>query len=351
MDGEVMVSSEDSSSLWNDEILPGGNKSGVNFGTEGLYSTTQTVIMTLICLFICIFGSIGNSMVIIAILLSKKLQTPTNAFVVCLATADLITCSLQMWIISCVLGWLLPYAKWLCVAIHYMIGICISASILNLAAISINRYILITKPLKTYQKIYTPVNTGVMVAATWIISAMISCTPQLGVLAVTLAETLVVSGNLAIIVTCYTLVFRYVKTHSNKIRNHQTRNIPSISHTTRNATTQSEAGQISDQRQQTGFKKVDLDVTKNLLIMIVAFFLCFMPYNITKLVPRRTSMNWYAVILLLYISSCINPVIYARRHPHFKIVIKEVIKCQYQNIPEPSGILRRFISRRINPNP
>ena len=346
-----MVSSENSSSLLIDEILT-WNKSGVL--TAGVYSITERVIMALLWIFICIFGSTGNTMVIIAVFLSKKLQTPTNAFVVCLATADLITCLLQILNTACLgfNGWPLPKTQWLCVINSLMLVCCIGVSLLNLAAISINRYILITKPLKTYQKIYTPVNTGIMVASSWVtpvfvqlsvILYLVKQNPQAGKFAFTLVEALCISFSLLTIITSYTLVFRHVRKHSKKIRNHQPRDITTSRSGTRQASYQKE-------HIGAGFSKVDLDVTKNLLMMVVAFFICFMPYNIYVLISWRPSVRLYA-LLFVYVSSCINPVIYARRHPHFKVVLGAMIKCQYQNIPEPTGVLRRFISRRINPNP
>ncbi len=162
-----------------------------------------------------------------------------------------------------------------------------------------------------------------------------------------------ITFTLVTVITSYTLVFRHVREHSKKMRNHPVRNIASTSQqshgkysTTRGTTSRNETGQPS-QRQQKGFSKVDLDVTKNLLIMVVAFFLCFMPYNIVTMNHWSYSITLYTV-LLVYVSSCINPVIYCRRHPHFKVVLRALIKCQYQNIPEPSGILKRLISRRIN---
>ena len=106
----------------------------------------------------------------------------------------------------------------------------------------------------------------------------------------------------------------------------------------------------SSQRRQKTVSRQDIEVTKNLLIVIIAFFVSFMPYAIIILFPGSDSYHWYAAILV-YANLCMNPVIYARRHPHFKVVLGAMVKCQYRNIPEPSGFLRRFISRRIHPNP
>ena len=54
--------------------------------------TQRFIIGCVICL-VGVFGFIGNIMVILVVILCKKLQTRTNAFVVNLATADLLTCT------------------------------------------------------------------------------------------------------------------------------------------------------------------------------------------------------------------------------------------------------------------
>ncbi|XP_072028336.1 type-1 angiotensin II receptor-like [Amphiura filiformis] len=159
---------------------------------ENLHPYAERVVIGVIYLFICIFGTVGNFLVIIAVLLSRKLQTPPNAFVVNLATADLIACLSFIWNVVAMLipnGWPLPNTKWMC----------------------------------------------------------------------TLAAFI------------------------------------------------------------------------NILIL-----------------PGADSFRLYGIVLV-YANSSINPIIYARRHPHFKVVFSALIECRYQNIPEPTGILKRFSSRRINP--
>ncbi len=207
--------------------------------SEDLYSYTVRVIFAVIFLLFCISGTVGNSSVIIAVLLSRKLQTPTNAFVVSLAITDLITSVFTPFHAASLLspnGWPLPDAKWLCTIAGFQTYNCVLGSLLSLAAISVNRYILITKPFKTYQKIYTPVNIGIMVAATWLLPSSLYLSlksifnfgynkkfflcienplPQ-NEFAVILLEVVIILLVLSIILTSYILVFRYVRQHYNK---------------------------------------------------------------------------------------------------------------------------------------
>lgn len=92
---------------------------------------------------------LGNALVILAIALNRKLRTVTNCFVLNLAIADM------------TLGILvLPFSMILLLEKRWMFGrvlcnlwaavdvLCCTASILSLCAISVDRYIGVTKPLK-----------------------------------------------------------------------------------------------------------------------------------------------------------------------------------------------------------
>ncbi|XP_072028335.1 probable G-protein coupled receptor No18 [Amphiura filiformis] len=362
------------------------NETVVIASNEDLYSYAERVVAAVICSIICIFGSIGNSLVIIAVLLSRKLHTPPNVFVVSLATADLLTSLFLIWDVVALLssdGWPLPNAKWLCTMTSFVIFVCIGTSLSNLAAISLNRYILITKPYRTYQRIYSPVNIGLMVIFTWIcpnlLSLLLSLTKIVGFgynrkyficchfgqqpedeLLFILSDVLLIFIVLVVVVLSYIFVLKHVRQHFKGKRRREVQGIVMQASTSGNDTERQDRqrsttaeNSISQPdpsgqpiRRRENYK--DLQVTKNLLLVVVVFFVCFLPYSFLIIFPRSDSFHLYAILLAL-MNSCVNPVIYARRHPHFKIVLSAMIKCQYQNIPEPTGIAKRFFSRGINP--
>ena len=77
---------------------------------ELLYSYGERIFIAICWLLITIIGTTGNSMVIIAVICSRKLQTATNVFVVSLATADLLTNLFVFWSVVALLspdGWIL----------------------------------------------------------------------------------------------------------------------------------------------------------------------------------------------------------------------------------------------------
>ncbi|XP_072035580.1 5-hydroxytryptamine receptor 1F-like [Amphiura filiformis] len=143
----------------------------------------EQVLTSTIVGLISVTGLIGNSMIILAVAFSRKLQTSTNAFVTSLSIADWLTSFFLIWYMVGLLGrnsWPIPEIEWLCGVTGFVIFACTGASMYNLGVISVNRLILITKPL-LYQKIFTSWKLGLLVALPWIIPiAAITISPLTG---------------------------------------------------------------------------------------------------------------------------------------------------------------------------
>ena len=142
---------------------------------------TSGTIITLVALgLINIAVVLGNSLVIAAVITTRKLRTVTNIFIVSLASADLLLGFavlpfsisvevLDIWIwgrIWCNI-WL-AVDVWLC-----------TASIISLCAISLDRYIAVTHPIR-YPSIMSPIRGKVLVSSVWILSFVICLPPLLG---------------------------------------------------------------------------------------------------------------------------------------------------------------------------
>ena len=89
-----------------------------------------------------------------------------------LATADLLFCSITLPIT--VIGWFIEdYTETFCRIIYNSyFGICM-ASMMSLVAITINRYILLYHNVK-YDKIYSTLNTIIMISMIWFFSFAVS---------------------------------------------------------------------------------------------------------------------------------------------------------------------------------
>lgn len=141
--------------------------------------TVQTIIISIILLAVILGTIIGNILVCVAVCLVRKLRRPCNYLLVSLAVSDL-----------CVAVLVMPTALLYEVLEEWRFGtvfcdiwvsfdvISCTASILNLCAISVDRYWAITKPLE-YGVKRTPRRMMMCVALVWLGAACISLPPLL----------------------------------------------------------------------------------------------------------------------------------------------------------------------------
>ncbi|XP_054167306.1 octopamine receptor Oamb-like [Oppia nitens] len=163
----------------------GGGVGAANVGDDcGSISSKfndATVIVSVVILgLINVIVIAGNILVIVSVFVSAKLRTVTNFFIVSLAVADLLvgiavipySLSLEIldvWIFGelwCQ-GWLVTDV-WLC-----------TASILNLCAISIDRYLAVTRPVR-YRSMMTSKRAKIVIACVWVVSFIICFPPLVG---------------------------------------------------------------------------------------------------------------------------------------------------------------------------
>ncbi|XP_025417989.1 dopamine D2-like receptor [Sipha flava] len=122
----------------------------------------------------------GNVLVIISVCRERALQSVTNYFIVSLALADLLVALMVMPFAVYVLvngKWGLP--PFVCDFYIAMDVICSTSSIFNLVAISIDRYIAVTQPIK-YAKHKNNRRVWLTIVLVWAISAAIGSPIVLG---------------------------------------------------------------------------------------------------------------------------------------------------------------------------
>nr|ABI33825.1 putative octopamine receptor [Manduca sexta] len=122
----------------------------------------------------------GNCLVIAAVLCSSKLRSVTNLFIVSLAVADLLVGVavlpfsatrevFEIWIFGHV---------WCSVWLAVDVWMC-TASILNLCAISLDRYVAVTRPV-SYPSIMSRKRAKALIAGLWVLSFVICFPPLVG---------------------------------------------------------------------------------------------------------------------------------------------------------------------------
>ena len=304
-------------------------------------------------------GLIGNLLVFIAIALSKKLQTITNVFVVNLAVSDFLTALiLPLQGVGVLSGSKWPLPNWTCTFVAFITLLSNPSSILTLAAIAINRYILITKSKRLYLKIFTFRNNLLILVFIWVLSFLVSVFPNLmkatGDIghdpcfrvciwdlqhkkAFNAQTALAVLFFLcsAILFFCYFQIFRFVRSHVN---NSQTRLRASMAPSTLDIHTQV-TSTISSTTSMGVPTIKQINITKNMAWVVVVFFVCTLPYSYYLLIVKY-SIEAAFLILLVALPVCLNPLIYAAKHPVFKVIFKCMFTCNFKKIPERTECIK-----------
>ncbi|XP_072014138.1 melatonin receptor type 1B-B-like [Amphiura filiformis] len=310
----------------------------------------QRIVIGICVLLVCIFGFLGNSLTIFAVILSKKLRTTTNVFVAHLAIADLLSCLFQPWDaigLWSMDGWPLP--EWICTLSSGISLVCLCFTVVDLALIAINRYLKIMFLLRTYQKIYSVRNIVIMLTIGWLYCfCVVIIPPCFGIgrigysydlktcasdetnryssLYTAVCAALIYPIPLIIVIFCYTKIFLYVRRHQ-KIINMRRKSTG-----------------VSLRRE--GVKPPDsqqIQITKNLMYVVVAFLVCLGPFTISIAIDSlKTARHWTGLLALS--NSAVNPVIYGLKHPGFREVFSYILKGQWKYIPEPASFVHQFRS-------
>ncbi|XP_062950168.1 D(2) dopamine receptor isoform X1 [Cynocephalus volans] len=161
---------------WYDEDLERQNWSRPLNGSDGKsdrpHYNYYAMLLTLL-IFIIVFG---NVLVCMAVSREKALQTTTNYLIVSLAVADLLVATLVMpWVV-----YLEVVGEWKFSRIHCDIFVTLdvmmcTASILNLCAISIDRYTAVAMPMLYNTRYSSKRRVTIMIAIVWVLSFTISC--------------------------------------------------------------------------------------------------------------------------------------------------------------------------------
>ncbi|XP_072041855.1 uncharacterized protein [Amphiura filiformis] len=230
---------------------PRSNLTSIEFG---FHDKWQRILLGSLLLIASLAGTIGNSLIILAVLLSRKLRSPTNVFVVNLSVADLLTCLALPWNIVALLsfdGW--PLANWVCTCAAIVTYVPIFSSVSTLAAIAINRLLIITQPIRVYKKIFCNEVLITWIIFLWIWPFIFTVLPPLagdfGSLGYNekfhscssisshkfsddydlLTALIIYPIPLIIIIACYIKIFIHVRRKEKKLARHKSSNIRSTS--------------------------------------------------------------------------------------------------------------------------
>ncbi|XP_067856906.1 thyrotropin-releasing hormone receptor-like [Heptranchias perlo] len=318
------------------------------------------VVTILLALLICGVGIAGNIMVVLVVLKTKHMRTPTNCYLVSLAIADLIVllaAGLPNITESVAASWVYGYAGCLCITYLQYLGI--NASSCSITAFTIERYIAICHPIKA-QFICTVSRAKKIIAFVWAFTSVycvmwfflldIKQIPHVNGVEVVCDYKVSRNHYLPIYFLDFTIFFvipLFVATvlYGLIARILFLNPIPSTPQdTVNNSIHKGRTNTIKMScRRNKSAQSSRKQVTKMLAVVVILFALLWMPYR--TLVVVNSFMNtpylntWFLLFcrMSIYLNSAINPVIYNLMSQKFRAAFKKLCKCKQTRAEKPTA--------------
>ncbi|KAJ8687767.1 hypothetical protein QAD02_023561, partial [Eretmocerus hayati] len=300
-----------------------------------------------VSILIMIVGLFGNLLTIIALLKYPKVRNVAAAFIISLCVADFIFCLLVLPFDSIRFideSWV--KIRLLCVLVPFLRYGNVGVSLLSVAAITINRYIMIAHH-GIYARVYKKQWIASMILFCWIFSYGMQVPTLLGVWGEfdydenleTCSIVRDVHGRspksflflfgfvipCVVIVGCYTKIFWVVHKSETRLRKHASNGTPVV-----------QAQQIKSVHTSPGRESRELKqrrsewrITKMVLAIFLGFCACYLPITIVKVSDTEVKHPALHVMgyLLLYFASCVNPIIYVIMNKQYRAAYAGVISC------------------------
>uniref|UniRef100_A0A3Q2VRQ6 Thyrotropin-releasing hormone receptor n=3 Tax=Haplochromini TaxID=319058 RepID=A0A3Q2VRQ6_HAPBU len=298
----------------------------------------KQVITIFLTMLICGVGIAGNIMVVLVVLRTKHMVTPTNCYLVSLAVADLIVLlAAGLPNISDVVAfWIYGYTGCLCITYLQYLGINVSSC--SITAFTIERYIAICHSIKA-QFICTVSRAKRIIAGVWIFTSLY-CT--MWFFLVDTDETVYTNG---VVVTCgyrvsrslympiyfldFTLFYVIPLIVATVLYGLIARILfmsPLPSHLNDRAG----GGSVHQGHSSTTNK-----ITKMLAVVVILFALLWMPYRtlvvVNSFIDPPYHNTWFLLFcrMCIYTNSAINPIIYNLMSQKFRVAFKKLCKCHW----------------------
>ncbi|XP_028255236.1 thyrotropin-releasing hormone receptor b [Parambassis ranga] len=325
------------------------------------YSLQYKVVSSLLLFVICALGIVGNVMVILVVLTTKHMRTPTNCYLVSLAVADLMVLTaagLPTITDSIFASWVFGHYGCLCITYFQYLGI--NASSCSITAFTIERYIAICHPIKA-QFLCTLSRAKKIILFVWAFTSLycvmwfylsdiqelvydnvtiITCGYRVprklylpiyffdfGVFFVLpLLLSAVLYGLIARILFLNPLPPDPKDKKKNGHNNHAGNKGASCKNSRHSSST------ATSRRQ----------VTKMLAVVVVLFAVLWMPYRTLVVVNSFLEMayldTWFVLFcrICIYLNSAINPVIYNAMSQKFRAAFRKICRCGRKGSDKPA---------------
>nr|XP_004177124.5 thyrotropin-releasing hormone receptor-like [Taeniopygia guttata] len=314
------------------------------------------VVTILLVLLICGVGIAGNAMVVLVVLRTKHMVTPTNCYLVSLAVADLIVLLAAGLpnISEVVASWVYGYAGCLCITYLQYLGINISAW--SIAAFTVERYIAICHAIKA-QLLCTVSRARRIIASLWLFTSLyclmwfflvdttqvtfsdgaqvtcgyrVSRSLYMPIYFLDFAVFYVIPLGLATVL--YGLIARIL--FVSPLPGTPQRSFLGSVHqgSSLKLSCRGSRGALGSRKQ----------VTKMLAVVVALFAVLWLPYRtlvvVNSFVDPPYLNTWFLLFcrLCIYLNSAINPIIYNLMSQKFRAAFRKLYKCQEKSAEHPA---------------
>ncbi|XP_061679378.1 thyrotropin releasing hormone receptor 2 [Syngnathoides biaculeatus] len=316
-------------------------------------SLEYKMVSIFLVLLVCGVGIVGNIMVVLVVMTTRLMRTPTNCYLVSLAIADLtvlVAAGLPNISESLTGTWVFGHAG--CLGITYLQYLGINVSSCSITAFTVERYIAICHPMKA-QTVCTVSRAKRIIGGVWIFTCIycilwfflvdiqvsldghVQCGYKvkrdlyLPIYLIDFAIFYVLPLLLAIVL--YGLIARIL--YLGPLPNQPEIIAPTLRQSCREVTETGKRGCLRCPKSALSPRK---QVTKMLAVVVILFALLWMPYRTLVLINSFVSTpyldSWFLLFCrtCIYANSAINPVIYNAMSQRFRLAFRGLCNCKQQ---------------------
>ncbi|XP_047476633.1 G-protein coupled receptor moody-like isoform X2 [Penaeus chinensis] len=302
-------------------------------------------------------GFFGNLLTVLALPHSRRHRKTTTWFVVNLAAAEALFCVTILPVTAAHLISLYMTKHELlsdgaCAYFAFCRYVTMLVGLLSIAAIAINRCVLITVP-KWYPKIFTATNTAVTIACIWLLSVVLLLFPLLEAFGKfgyndstdecdfvdstkwgqTPRNVMMFAGYFlpcGVIVVSYALIFYKARRSSIKMKAFSQGNAQNTANKTA-------------QRPAVGLRSRDIRIARTIAAIFVAFIICCTPVSVLHYLDKTIHMPTTLLLLhpLYWLQYCLNMFIYVIMNSQYREAYVHFVAKWWPGVRNISGRLFR----------
>ncbi|XP_032242541.1 tyramine receptor 1 isoform X2 [Nematostella vectensis] len=315
------------------------------------------IFQAMITILIIIFALLGNILVVYAFCNYHRLRANvTNYYIVSLAFSDILTAGLVVpfELDQTIRDGIWTHGRITCQLWTTLYLLVVPGSIINLCAVTLDRFIVLHMPLR-YTTIITPRKAIVAIVCLWTYALVTACLPVLGwkdqnydyilfnacyfpllqeyVMLINITNFLLPMIFMAVF---WSLIFKIAKKHQRRVKKLE-RSMSMVETTMSLSINGNEAQNGRPSMSEGGKKKTirkHLKGSKYIAIIVGTFFICWLPYTLLSLGVsicgtkcfRGTPREVHNILLLMgYLNSALNPYMYSFHDRQFKEAFKNIL--------------------------